>query len=163
MFANLGADKRLSESSESYDKFDRQLALAVLRNLKYQHGWDHLELTKVDSGQLLERPLIVGAPYRLLYLHPDEQRRAIREDGEDAITSQTFLERVLCMHATELLSIERLAKMFDISLIHHRSPRPDDIGSDWYHPERILLAIVHPDSNVVYYIVHQGIVKPRQN
>jgi tRNA-splicing endonuclease subunit Sen15 len=30
-------------------------------------------------------------------------------------------------------------------------------------PKRVLLATVHEDSTVVYYIIHDGIVKPRQN
>ena len=30
-------------------------------------------------------------------------------------------------------------------------------------PKRVLLATVDDDSTVVYYIVHDGIVKPRQN
>jgi len=31
------------------------------------------------------------------------------------------------------------------------------------HPKRLLLATLDDDSSVVYYIVHDGIVKPRQN
>ena len=37
----------------------------------------------------------------------------------------------------------------------HRNP--------WRTTKRILLATVDDDSTVVYYIIHDGIVKPRQN
>lgn len=30
-------------------------------------------------------------------------------------------------------------------------------------PKRLLMAILEDDSTVVYYIVHDGVVKPRQN
>ena len=38
-------------------------------------------------------------------------------------------------------------------------------GSEWRktQPKRLLMAIVDEDSTVVYYIVHDGVVKPRQN
>jgi tRNA-splicing endonuclease subunit Sen15 len=41
----------------------------------------------------------------------------------------------------------------------------DDISSSWRTklPKRVLLATVDDDSTVVYYIIHDGIVKPRQN
>lgn len=40
------------------------------------------------------------------------------------------------------------------------------VGAKWqgeYRQKRILLATLHDDSTVVYYIMHDGIVKPRQN
>lgn len=42
----------------------------------------------------------------------------------------------------------------------------NEIGWQWrgsYRQKRVLMATVHDDSTVVYYIVHDGIVKPRQN
>jgi tRNA-splicing endonuclease subunit Sen15, fungi type len=30
-------------------------------------------------------------------------------------------------------------------------------------PKRVVMAILDDDSTVVYYIVHDGVVKPRQN
>lgn len=40
-----------------------------------------------------------------------------------------------------------------------------DEPSKWRttQPKRILLATLDDDSTVVYYIVHDGVVKPRQN
>lgn len=40
------------------------------------------------------------------------------------------------------------------------------VGWQWqgiHRQKRILLATLHDDSTVVYYIMHDGIVKPRQN
>lgn len=40
------------------------------------------------------------------------------------------------------------------------------VGAKWQgenRQKRILLATLHDDSTVVYYIIHDGIVKPRQN
>ena len=41
-----------------------------------------------------------------------------------------------------------------------------EVGWEWrgrHRQKRILLAVLHEDSTVVYYIMHDGIVKPRQN
>jgi tRNA-splicing endonuclease subunit Sen15 len=35
--------------------------------------------------------------------------------------------------------------------------------NEWRKTKRLLLATLDDDSTVVYYIVHDGIVKPRQN
>lgn len=40
------------------------------------------------------------------------------------------------------------------------------VGYEWRgerRQKRLLLATLHDDSTVVYYIMHDGIVKPRQN
>ena len=51
--------------------------------------------------------------------------------------------------------------------IHIKSEKKDPgrEGSKWSGKEikRVLLAAVDDDSTVVYYIVHDGLVKPRQN
>lgn len=42
----------------------------------------------------------------------------------------------------------------------------EEVGKEWRgknRQKRLLLATVHDDSTVVYYIMHDGIVKPRQN
>jgi len=41
--------------------------------------------------------------------------------------------------------------------------RADEVRNEWRTMKRVLLATVDDDSTVVYYIVHDGIVKPRQN
>ena len=40
------------------------------------------------------------------------------------------------------------------------------VGEKWAgrkRQKRVLLATLHDDSTVVYYVMHDGIVKPRQN
>jgi len=42
----------------------------------------------------------------------------------------------------------------------------NSVGEKWRgknRQKRLLLATLHDDSTVVYYIMHDGIVKPRQN
>lgn len=41
----------------------------------------------------------------------------------------------------------------------------EKVGSEWRDqlPKRLLMAMVDEDSTLVYYIVHDGVVKPRQN
>lgn len=42
----------------------------------------------------------------------------------------------------------------------------DAVGAKWQgknRQKRLLLATVHDDSTVIYYIIHDGLVKPRQN
>jgi tRNA-splicing endonuclease subunit Sen15 len=87
------------------------------------------------------------------------------------------------MHATESFSVGGFASIFDVI----DAPVPFFSGNTWEkgmegHKEggqqkaeqkqqqphrtnhkRVLLAIAHPDSTVVYYLLHEGIVKPRQN
>lgn len=39
----------------------------------------------------------------------------------------------------------------------------EDVENKWRTTKRVLMATLEDDSTVVYYIVHDGIVKPRQN
>lgn len=84
-------------------------------------------------------------------------------------------EWVLPTHLKEKWSLRRFAEVFDAV---GKVP-PDVEGEDEHRGtemgggvkgvgsrrggKRVLLAIVADDSTVVYYIVHDGIVKPRQN
>ncbi|CAI4219475.1 unnamed protein product [Parascedosporium putredinis] len=140
---------------------DRDLPASVLENLKDQHYWTDL------------RP----APKRL-YIHPDEQIEAIdveRDTGaapED--TKEPEYEWVLPVHLHEDWSLRRFADVFDaIEAIPPRPSRDSEgaaelgpSGKDWRgedRKKRLTMAIVADDSTVSYYIVHDGIVKPRQN
>lgn len=126
------------------------LAQAVLSNLEDQHDWTSLELHHKAN---LTRPLIRGLPPRRLYLHPDDQIAALAHEqatGEKLFQEPEF-EWVLAVHLTEKWSISRFASVFD------------SIKGDGTHPNRILLATLHNDSTVSYYLMHEGMVKPRQN
>lgn len=80
-------------------------------------------------------------------------------------------EWVLPTHLREAWSLRRFAEVFDA--ISEVPPEPAGAGevTEGYDGERrtrrggnrVLLATVDTDSTIVYYIVHDGIVKPRQN
>ncbi|KYK54582.1 tRNA-splicing endonuclease subunit Sen15 [Drechmeria coniospora] len=124
---------------------------AVLRNLEDQHDWTKLEV-RHEAGQ--ERPLIRGLPPKLLYLHPDDQIAALaheRKTGEK-LTRDPQFEWVLPVFLVEKWSLARFAAIFDsIDL---------EVGT---RAKRIVLATLHHDSTVVYYLMQEGAVKPRQN
>ena len=168
------------------------LALQIRHNLQYQHRWTQLQ-THTNSpltGDLLPRPILSGLPPRRLYIHPDEQvemlksemeRRKTRkesegkaledEDNGDDSEPEPESEWVLPAHLREEWSLRKFAEIFDaIGLV---PPAADGMKSPdldhshtvnkWRMTKRVLLSTVQDDSTVVYYIVHEGIVKPRQN
>lgn len=72
-------------------------------------------------------------------------------------------EWVLPANLREKWTLRRFGEVFD-----GLPPEEEGIGGQDGKDEgrgvkRLLLAVVGDDSTVVYYIVHDGIVKPRQN
>ncbi|KAM5382593.1 hypothetical protein ACJZ2D_002383 [Fusarium nematophilum] len=121
----------------------------VLSNLQHQHDWVSLQV----HDTACRRPLIRGIPPRRLYVHPDDQIAALEREKAtgEAIEQSPELEWVLAMHPAEKWSIRAFSGIFDS--IEKSNPRE----------KRLLLATVHNDSTVVYYLMHEGMVKPRQN
>lgn len=90
-------------------------------------------------------------------------------------------EWILPLHLNEKLSVSQFSAIFDSigplppgavadQADEDRSGKDGSNGNaewrKWRGPKRlkrIVLAIVQDDSTVVYYIMHDGIVKPRQN
>lgn len=125
------------------------IAKIVLQNLEDQQDWTCLSLHP-NHGP---RPLLQGLPPRRLYLHPDDQIAALtheRKTGE-RLQQDPEPEWVLPIHLSEQWSLRDFAAVFDS--VQKLSGRA----------KRIVLATVHNDSTVVYYLIHDGIVKPRQN
>lgn len=148
----------------------------VLNNLQNQHDWTEL---KTQPKPELCRSLISGFPPRRLYVHPDEQIEIIKAEknlGEgERIPQPPECEWVVPTHMTEKWTVKAFAGVFDaIEAIPPGVNPLDAFGPEgssaqwtqWRGPKRgkrILLAIVQDDSTVVYYLMHDGIVKPRQN
>jgi tRNA-splicing endonuclease subunit Sen15 len=178
-----------SEETSSHAAHLDQLAIQIRHNLQYQHRWTQLR-THTHSPltqRLLPRPIISGLPPRRLYVHPDEQvemlraemekqknKKASLEDGlggddEDIMELEPEREWVLPAHLREDWSLRRFAEIFDaIGLVPPEINGNDLANSErtqnkWRTVKRVLLSTVQDDSTVVYYIVHDGIVKPRQN
>ncbi|RAL09981.1 uncharacterized protein BO97DRAFT_350664 [Aspergillus homomorphus CBS 101889] len=128
--------------------------------------------------------LISGIPPHRLYTHPDEQlyllERGLREEDLE-------LERMFVLPTVQgqTWSLRRLAGVFDgfplqeeFFLNKHSGSKTDKLREYYRYREkaratrewggkRLLLAMVDRqmggDSTVVYYVVQDGAVKPRQN
>jgi len=113
-----------------------------------------------------------------VYVHPDEQVEILKAEHETGIHIVQRPERewVLPLHLSEKWNLRAFAELFDA--IDTLPPHDDgevmdyhdqldwQVGKNWHgdrRQKRVLLAILHDDSTVVYYIMHDGIVKPRQN
>ncbi|KAG8623889.1 hypothetical protein KVT40_008865 [Elsinoe batatas] len=138
----------------------------------------------------LPRPLISGMPPKRLYVHPDEQiallqaaKKTIAEtngkDGEanllKMVKPDPEREWILPTHLQEKWSLSRFGEVFDqIGFVPPDAGGANDLEEEivstadksrnpWRTKKRVLLATLDDDSTVMYYIVHDGIVKPRQN
>ncbi|RYP50439.1 hypothetical protein DL768_004031 [Monosporascus sp. mg162] len=136
-----------------------ELASTVLENLQYQHDWTELKIHthSLTDQSPLPRPLISGLPPRRLYLHPDDQIELLKthRNLDEAIPETPEVEWVLPTHLAEKWTLRSFARVLD-SMQPQTPPSAD-------RPKRLVLATVHDDSTIVYYLMHDGIVKPRQN
>ncbi|KAH7047423.1 tRNA-splicing endonuclease subunit Sen15 [Macrophomina phaseolina] len=151
------------------------LALQVQHNLQHAHQWTSLQLhthSPLAPHAPLPRPLLSGMPPRRLYIHPDEQVEILKEQaarrnaGEAVDEPRPEREWVVPTHLREKWTLARLAGVFD--RVGQVPPAPDGEGEGeeagkWRTVKRAMLGIVEDDSTVVYYLVHDGLVKPRQN
>lgn len=125
--------------------------------------------------------MVSGMPPHRVYVHPDDQAEEIKlglKDG-DVVNAR---EWILPTRLREKWSLARFGDVFDaiddepassgIGIEELVDPRKlagsalQEAEGKRKHPhrlKRVLLATVADDSTVVYYIVHDGIVKPRQN
>ncbi|QDS73587.1 hypothetical protein FKW77_001391 [Venturia effusa] len=160
-----------------------ELALQVLHSLQYQHRWTKLKVhtTSPVTNQPLPRPLVSGFPPKRLYVHPDEQvellaASAARAEAakkssttDDSVLPEDDFEKfghpeeewVLPNHLREKWSLKMFAEVFDA--ISMTPPDAAHTENKWRKEKRMLMATVQDDSTVVFYIAHDGIVKPRQN
>ncbi|KAL8700818.1 MAG: hypothetical protein Q9224_000792 [Gallowayella concinna] len=162
-------------SDRPHDSHHHALAAQILHNLQYQHDWHDLRIhtQSPSSGIPLTKPLLSGLPPHRIYVHPDEQVEMLKQRIQERdVPSER--EWVLPTHLRETWSLRKLAEVFDgVGEVpptaaqeggeeQLRTNAPAGIGSR-RGGKRLLLATVGDDSTVVYYVVHDGIVKPRQN
>ena len=109
-------------------------------------------------------------PASHVYIHPDEQVNILKQ-GLTEKDVPVEREWVLPTHLHEKWTLRRFAEIFDSI-----DATPPDTQVDEAKPDlrnryqrtrrrgkRLLMAVVNDDSTIVYYIIHDGIVKPRQN
>ena len=177
---------QFTTKSSTHLSHHHALATQVLHNLQRQHGWTSLQVHThlVHSADVLPRPLVTGLPPHRIYVHPDEQIEMLKQGIKEQDMS---LERewVLPTHLREEWSLRKFAEVFDaiteVPPEEARTKSPEEANE--HRPggknmpatrgareskrrrggKRLLLATVGDDSTIVYYIVHDGIVKPRQN
>ncbi|KAH0553130.1 hypothetical protein GP486_006681 [Trichoglossum hirsutum] len=146
-----------SSSKPAHPPHLRALASQTHHNLQHQHDWTSLATHTHSANaphRLLPRPLLSGLPPQRIYTHPDTQAQQLmlsadRPRRPDDETPE--LEWILPTHVEERWSLRRFQEVFDAL------PAGDE------GRKRVLLATVGGDSTIVYYILHEGIVKPRQN
>jgi tRNA-splicing endonuclease subunit Sen15 len=105
-------------------------------------------------------------------VHPDEQVEILKTEHESGKSIAQFPEPewVLPTHLGEGWSLQKFAEIFDsietLPPLEYKQDKEEAVGQKWRgkdRQKRLLLATVHDDSTIVYYIMHDGIVKPRQN
>ncbi|KAF2156738.1 hypothetical protein K461DRAFT_289119 [Myriangium duriaei CBS 260.36] len=155
----------------------QHLAQQIAHNLQYQHNWTDVVVhhSSPDSkSSPFPRPLISGLPPLRLYTHPDEQVALLRKAKAEGTTESDDLaavaklspperEWVLPSHLKEEWSLRRFGEVFDQIGVVPPAPDGKEGEVNPWRTKRIVLATLDDDSTVVYYIVHDGIVKPRQN
>lgn len=127
------------------------LLTVVHNNLTNAADW---HTTTTHSGSPYPRPLLTGIPPEPVYVDPSE-------DPTAAPTAAALVQRefVLPVDLREKWSPRKMAEVFDAL--------PEGFwgldGKGVVRRKRLLMGVVSEDSTVVYYFVHDGIVKPRQN
>ncbi|KAK6515396.1 hypothetical protein TWF506_007732 [Arthrobotrys conoides] len=142
------------------------LRSVVLSNLQHQHYWTDIKLldTQLDidentQNDPLPRPMIYGRPPEQLY---NPEPASSTNEGSSSERPPADKEYVLPVHLTEKLSLRTWASVFDNLPTPPEGGKEGGEGGD-ANRKRIVVAVVSGDSTVVYYIMHDGIVKPRQN
>ncbi|RPB24120.1 hypothetical protein L211DRAFT_785508 [Terfezia boudieri ATCC MYA-4762] len=126
-------------NAASHPEHVLSLVSIVHKNLEHQADWSELS---IHSTPNLPRPLISGVPSEAIYIDR---------------------EWVLPVDLREKWTVRQWAEVFDSIPAEPPVPRSADDGPDDEPGGRLVMAMVSGDSTVVYYIVHDGIVKPRQN
>ncbi|KAF2016384.1 hypothetical protein BU24DRAFT_200786 [Aaosphaeria arxii CBS 175.79] len=178
---SLVTDPKL-QSSTTHLPALHSLAVQIEHNLQYQHSWTALRIHTHSplTNELLPRPLVSGVPPERAYIDPDEQiellkkadqkRKAATDDKSDSkpileFEAQPEREWVLPTRLSEKWTLHQLHDVFTgISIVPpENETSPTTSTNPWRTSKRAILATVDTDSTVVYYVIHEGMIKPRQN
>jgi len=122
------------------------------------HPDEQIELLKAEAARAKQAKESSKKSSKTL---PEEQH-----DRDDGANVESEHEWVLPTHLREKWSLGRFADVFDgISITPpvDTSKKDELTTNKWRTTKRMLMATIQDDSTIVYYIVHDGIVKPRQN
>jgi tRNA-splicing endonuclease subunit Sen15 len=124
----------------------------VHNNLTNAADWS--SVTTHPASDTQPRPLLTGLPPEPIYIDPDVDSNA--PPTESALKQHEY---VLPVDLREKWSVRKMAEVFDAMPEGYWGVS----AKGEIRKKRLLLAVVSDDSTVVYYFVHDGIVKPRQN
>ncbi|KAF8545450.1 tRNA-splicing endonuclease subunit Sen15 [Trichophaea hybrida] len=134
-----------------------RLAHTHLQDIVYNHltnAADWTSVTAHPASSTQPRPLLTGIPPEPVYTDPDVDSNL--PPTEAAIKQHEY---VLPVDLREKWSLRKMAEVFDAM--------PEGFwgmdGKGEVRKKRLLMAVVSEDSTVVFYFVHDGLVKPRQN
>lgn len=131
--------------SQSYENLQK----IVINNLTNAADW-----TAVAQYTLHPRPVLVGYPPAPLY------------QSSSSSSAVPTREYVLPMDLREKWTLRQMAAVFDALPPLPAPPDGSENGrGEWENKDkkRLLMAVVGEDSTIVYYFIHDGVVKPRQN
>lgn len=161
-----------------------RLAVQIVYTLAYQHDWTDLRIHLRCQSKTMPAPMISGLPPQRLYVNPDEQIELLQKQKQAGKVGLPDMpserEWVLPTHLRDRWTLHRFAAIFDAITVV-----PEDLGgiavpleqgdrsgpesvsdrrdNPWRKTKRLALATLDDDSTVSFYIMHDGIVKPRQN
>ncbi|KAI5299810.1 hypothetical protein KEM56_002953 [Ascosphaera pollenicola] len=159
------------------------VAAQVLHNLQHQHLWTDLQSHNAFSlSPTQHAPLVLGRPPQTVYTHPDEQAYMVQH-GIKVEDVPVETEWVLPTAQGQTWSLRRLAEIFDALpdrstvtadssvALGSQNQKVDDFyrkrHEEGWNVKRLLLAMINTgmdgDGTVVYYVVLEGAIKPRQN
>ncbi|KAG8534177.1 uncharacterized protein KY384_001021 [Bacidia gigantensis] len=191
--AKTSAQANLLATLDPHSTQSRHLhavAVEVLHNLRHEHHWTVLCLHNISpiTFSPLPRPLVSGLPPQRVYVHPDDQVHELK-NGIEAKDIGVEREWVLPVRLKEKWTLRKFGNVFD-AIQEEPRDKGDGVVRIWDEDKsptlpgegsnetnnghktktgerrggkRVLLATASDDSTVVYYVVHEGIVKPRQN
>lgn len=172
----ISTSKSVDSIDSTHPPYLHDLASTILHDLQHQHDWTSLSVHSRSNitNIPLPRPIISGLPPRRAYIHPDEQVEILKAEHAVGKKIEYPPERewVLPVHLQEKMSLAKFTAIFDALDIvppgesAETAEDESPVGHKWQgknRQKRLLLATLHDDSTVVYYIMHDGIVKPRQN
>ncbi|CDK24402.1 unnamed protein product [Kuraishia capsulata CBS 1993] len=123
----------------------------IAQNLVHFHLWTSIQTFPKSSAKGTPHGVVRGVPPKKL-----SETTSISSTGEtessttDKPDGDTSEEWVLPLSISDKLTVENIEQIFE-------SIR--SVGS--YRPKRIIAGLLDDDGSVVYYFIHDGLVKPR--
>ncbi len=120
-------------------------ALRVKHNLTYHHLWSNLSMVDLED----QITVILGTP-------------PVKTSPSDSST-QSSPEWVLPIHANGVWSVSKTDNVFRKITKYLKESGQSMKTLKELRPQKIIMAMINDDGTIVYYIVKDGVAKPRKN